>query len=169
MINFFSSNLIKVHPRDIHAKLKWNPMNYFTEEDFLSLLKSHSGNKPRQQQPCFLPDQNFFKESRIGPPKEHSCQIIMKSIEPFWRRFLKFYDTSYSENNPRPRQPCFLSDQNFFKESKRGQPMEHSGQIILKSIEPFNRRRFFKFTIYHIVETSPVHGRAFFPEIGKRA
>ena len=107
---------------------------------------SYSGNKPPPRRPCFLLDQNFFKESRIGPPKEHSCQIIMKSIEPFWRRrFLKFYYTSYSENKTRPRRPCFFSDQNFFKESKRGPPKEHSCQIILKSIEPFWRRRFLKF------------------------
>ena len=120
---------------------------------------SHSGNKLHPRRPCFLLDQNFFKESQKGPPKEHSCQIIMKSIEPFWRRrFLKFYYTSYSENNPRPRWPCFLSDQNFFKESKRGSPKEHSCQIIMKSNEPFYRRRFFKFTICHIVETSPSHG-----------
>ena len=120
---------------------------------------SYSGNKPRPWQPCFFQDQKFFKESWKGPPKEHSCQIILKSIEPFWRRrFLKFYYMPYSENKPRPQRPCFLSDQNFFKESKKDPPKEHSCQIIMKSIEPFYSRRFFKFTICHIVKTSPAHG-----------
>jgi hypothetical protein len=113
----------------------------------------YSENKPPSPRwPCFLSDQNFFKESKRGPIKEDSNYIIMKSIEPLWRR--RFFKVSlyaiYSENKPRPRQPCFLSDQNFFKESKRGPPKEHSYQIIMKSIEPLWRRRFFKVSLYAI-------------------
>ena len=64
----------------------------------------------------------------------------------------------YSEHKPRPWRPCFLLDQNFFKESLKGPPKEHSCHIIMESIDPFYRRRFFKFTICCIVKTSPAHG-----------
>jgi hypothetical protein len=86
-------NLKEVHPRNIHTKLQRNPLRHYGEEDFLKFhYMSHSENKPRPRQPCFLSDQNFFKESKRGPPKEHSYQITMKSIEPFWRRrFFKFF------------------------------------------------------------------------------
>ena len=111
----------------------------------------YSENMPRPPWPYFLLDQNIFKEPRRGPPKKHSYQIIMKFIEPLWRRsFLKFRYMPYSENKPRPRRPCFLLDQNFFKESKTGPPKEHSYQITMKSIEPFWRRRFFKVSLYVI-------------------
>ena len=86
-INFFSRSLQEGNPRNNHTKLQWNPLSHYGEEDFLKLhYMSYSENKPRPRRPCFLSDQNFFKESGIGLPKEHSCQIIMKSIEPLWRR-----------------------------------------------------------------------------------
>ena len=37
----------------------------------------------RPWRPCFLLHQNFFNESERGPPKEHSCQIRMKSMKSF--------------------------------------------------------------------------------------
>ena len=130
---------------------------------------SYSENKPSPQRPCFLSDQNFFKESERGPPKEHLCQIIMKSIKPFWRRrFLKFYYMSYSKNKPRPRRPCFLPDQNFFKESKRGPPKEHLCQIIMNSIQPFWRRRSLKFFGFVAMATRVLHRTIFFEGIQKR-
>ena len=53
---------------------------------------SHSENKPRPRRPRFLSDQNFLKESKRGPPKEHSYQITMESIEVLWRR--RFFKVS---------------------------------------------------------------------------
>ena len=70
---------------------------------------TYNENKLLPQRPCFLLDENFFKESKRGPPKEHSCQIKMKFIEPFWsRRIFKVPPyVMYSENKPRPQQPHF--------------------------------------------------------------
>ena len=61
----------------------------------------------------------------------HSIQCHWAILEK--KIFLKFCYMSYSENKLRPRWPCFLSDQNFFKESKRGPPKEHSCPITMKS------------------------------------
>ena len=81
-------------------------------------------------------------------------------MEPLWRRrFFKFHYMSYSENKPRPRQPCFLLDFFFVKESKSGPPKEHSYQLTMKSIEPLWGRRIFKVSLYNaIVKISPAHG-----------
>ena len=59
--------------------------------------------------------------------------------------FLKLHYVSYSENKPRPWRPCFSSDQNFFKESERTPPKEHSCKRTMKSNKWFQRRRFLKF------------------------
>ena len=52
---------------------------------------------------------------------------------------------SYSENKPCSWRSCVLSDQNFFKESKRDPPKENSCQIIMQSIEPCGEEDFLKF------------------------
>jgi len=114
----------------------------------------------------FLSDQNFFNKCERGPPKNQSCQIIMKSIEPFWRRgFLKVHYMLYSENKPRIWRPCFLFDENFFKISKRGPPKELSCQIIMKSIKPFWRRWFLKFQYMLYSENKPRPRRPCFCQI----
>ena len=64
--------------------------------------------------------------------------------------FLKFHYMLYCENKPRPRRPCFLLDHNFFNESKRTSPKEHSYQITIKSIEPLWRKRILKISLYAI-------------------
>ena len=92
-IKISSRNLKEVHPRNIHTKLQCNPLSHYGEEEFLKFhYMLYSENKPRPRRPCFLSNQNFFKESERGLPKEHSYQIIMKSIQPLWRRrFFKFF------------------------------------------------------------------------------
>ena len=116
----------------------------------------YSENKPRPRWPCFLLDQNFFKESIRSPPKKQSYQIIVKSIESLWRRrFFKFHYMLYSENFPHPRRPCFFVGSIFFKESTRGSPKEHSYQITMKSIEALWRRRLFKFHYMLYSEIQP--------------
>ena len=113
----------------------------FWRSSFLRFVMSYSESKPHPRRPCFLSDQNFFNESKRGSPKEHSCQIIMKSMEPLWRRrFLKFHYICHIVKISPPMAAMFFVGSIFFKESKRVPPKVHSCQIIMKSIEPFWRR-----------------------------
>ena len=46
-----------------------------------------SESKPRPWRPCFLWDQNSFKESKRGPPKENSYHFVE---EDFFIIFISF-------------------------------------------------------------------------------
>ena len=151
-IKISSRNLKEVHPRNIHTKLQWNPLSHYGEEDFLSfticyivkISPTHGGH-------VFCRINFFSRNLQEGNPRNNHTKLQWNPLSHYGEEdFLKFHYMSYSENKPRPRRPCFLSDQNLFKESERGPPKEHSYQIIMKSIEPLWRRRFFKVSLYAI-------------------
>ena len=99
-----------------------------------------------------------------GSPKEHSCQVILKSVQWFLtRRILKFSIQIYRENKPRPWRPCFLTIHNYLNNLGRGSPSNHFCKVILKSIHWFLKRRFFKFVLYrYIGKISPAPWRQCF-------
>ena len=108
----------KGHPRNIPVKLFQNLTSSFGEEDFLRISSCpHSARNPHSPEPCLRTDQNFANNFWKGSPKEHSCEIILKSDQRFLRRrFLK----NYLKNSVSlPWQPEFLMESNsvnIFKE-----------------------------------------------------
>ena len=77
----------KGHPRNIHVKLFQNLTYSFGEEHFLRISSCpYSAKSPHSPEPCLLTDQNFANNFWKGSPKEHSCEIISKSDQHFWRR-----------------------------------------------------------------------------------
>ena len=77
-------------------------------------------------------------------PKEHFYQIILKSIQLVLTR-LKFSEKISKENRSHPLVAMFLMNHDGQKNNLgRGSPKEHFYQIILKSVQWFLTRRFFK-------------------------
>ena len=77
----------KGHPRNIPAKLFQNLTSAFGEEDFLRISSCpDSERSPHSLEPCLRTDQNFANNFWKGSPKEHSCEIILKSDQWFRRR-----------------------------------------------------------------------------------
>ena len=90
-----------------------------------------------------------------GSPKEHFCKIIWKSVQWFTtRRFLKFSIWIYRENKPRPLVAMFFTNPNGLNNLGRGSPKEQFCNIILKSVQWFRTRRFFKFFVKKIIFSS---------------
>ena len=74
--------------------------------------------------------------------------VILKSVQWFLtRRFLKFSIQIYRENKPRPWRPHFLKNSNGLNNLGRESLKEHFRKIILKSVQWFLTRRFFKFLV----------------------
>ena len=98
----------KGYQRNIPVKLFQNLTNGFGE-DFLRISSCpYSARSPHSPEPCLWTDQNFANNFLKGSPKEHSCEIILKSDQPFLRRFFKNYLNSISL----PWQPEFFMESN---------------------------------------------------------
>ena len=70
-------------------KLFQNLTSGFREEDFLrKSLCPYSARSPHSPEPCFGTNQNFADTVWKGLSKEHSYEIISKSVHQFLRRFL---------------------------------------------------------------------------------
>ena len=83
---------------------------------------------------------NLGRES----PNKHFCQIIWKSVQWFLtRKFLQFSIWIYRET----WRPCFMTNPNGLNNLGRGSSKEHFCNIILKSVQWFRTRRFFKFLV----------------------
>ena len=133
----------KRHPRNIPVKLFQNLTSSFGEEDFLRISSCpYSARSPHSPEPCLRTDQNFANSFWKGSPKEHSCEIILKSDQPFLRR--RFFK-NYSKNSiSLPWQPEFLLESNSVNNFWRGPPKEHSCQVWSKLAQRFGRRRCLK-------------------------
>ena len=136
----------KGHSKNIPVKLFQNLTSSFEEEDFLRISSCpYSARSPHSPEPCLCMDQNFAFTFLKGSPKEHSCEIISKSDQQFWRtRFLRISSCPYSARSPQSPEPCLWMDQNFANNFWKGSPKEHSCEIISKSDQRFQRRRFLK-------------------------
>ena len=129
----------KGHPRDILVKLFQNLTSGFGEEDFLRISSCpYSARSSHSPEPCLWTDQNFTNNFWKGSPKEHSCEIILKSDQRFLRRFFK----NYLKNSISLLwQPEFLMESNSVNNFWRGPPKEHSCQVWSKLAQWFVRRR----------------------------
>ena len=133
----------KGHPRNIHVKLFQNLTRGFGEEDFLRISSCpYSARSPHSPEPCLWMDQNFANNFWKGSPKEHSCEIILKSDQSFLRR--RFFKNYVKISISLPWQPEFLMGSNSVNNFWRGPPKEHSCQIWSKLAQGFGRRRCLK-------------------------
>ena len=129
----------KGHPRNIPVKLFQNLTSGFGEEDFLRISSCPYGTRsPHSPEPCLWTDQNFANNFRKGSPKEHSCEIILKSDQPFLRR--RFFKNYLKISISLPWQPEFLMESNSVNNFWRGPPKEHSCQVWSKLALRFGRR-----------------------------
>ena len=130
----------KGHPRNIPVNFFKNLTRGFGEEDFLRISSCpYSARSPHSPEPFLWTDQNFANNFWKGSPKEHSCEIILKSDQRFLRRrFLKNY-LKYSVSLP--WQPEFLMESNSVNYFWRGLPKEHSCQVWSKLAQQFGKRR----------------------------
>ena len=86
-IKISGTNFEKGHPRNNPVKLFQNHTSHFREKEFLRISSCPYGTRsPHSPVPCLSTDQNFANNFLIGSPKEHSCEIISKSDQPFQRR-----------------------------------------------------------------------------------
>ena len=92
----FANKFWKGHPRNIPAKLFQNLTSGFEEELLRISSCPYSARSPHSPEPCLWTDQNFANNFWKGSPKEHSCEIILKSDQRFLRRFLNNYLKKFS-------------------------------------------------------------------------
>ena len=154
---------VEDHQRNISAKLYGNRSSGFGQEDFYIYLYRYIGKispPPPTPPPPPPPPTHTHTGGHVfwriqmannlgrGSPKEHFCQVILKSVQWFLtRRFLKFSILIYRENKPHPWRPYFLTNQKGLNNLGRGSPKEHFCEIILKWVQWFRTRRFLKFSI----------------------
>ena len=106
----------------------------------------------------FIHGSNFHEQFLKGSPKENSCEIISKFDQRFQRRrffkdFLRISSCPDSARSPHSPEPCLWTDQNSTHKFLKGSPKEHSCEIISKSKDRFQTRRFFyEFFHVHIVQ-----------------
>ena len=133
----------KGHPRNIPVKLFQNLTSGFGGEDFLRISSCpNSARSPHTPEPCLWTDQNFANNFWKGSPKEHSCEIILKSDQPFLRR--RFFKNYLKNSISLPWHPEFLMESNSLNNFWRGPPKEHSCQVWSKLAQRFGRRRCLK-------------------------
>ena len=133
----------KGHPRNIPVKLFQYLTSGFWEEDLLRIFSCpYSARSPHSPEPCLWTDQNFANKFWKGAPNEHSCEIILKSDQPFLRR--RFFKNYLKISISLPWQPEFLMESNSVNNFWRGPPKEHSCQVWSKLAQRFGRRRCLK-------------------------
>ena len=76
--------------------------------------------------------------------------------------FLKISSCPYSARSPHSPEPCLRTNQNFKNSFWKGSPKEHSCEIISKSDQQFQRRRFFKNFFMSVKCKKPPFTRAMF-------
>ena len=90
-----------------------------------------------------------IKILRTGFEKGHLRNIPVKLLQNLTSSFgeedfLRIYSCPYSARSPPFTRAIFLADQNFANNYWKGSPKEHSCEIISKSDQRFQRKRFLK-------------------------
>ena len=136
----------KGHPRNIPVKLFQNLTNSFGEEDFLRISSC-----PYIVQEAPIHQSHVFGRIKIlqtifekGHPRNIPAKLFQNLTSGFEEDFLRISSCPYSARSPHSPEPCLWTDQNFRNSSWTGSPKEHSCEIISKSDQGFQRRRFFK-------------------------
>ena len=136
----------KGHPRNIPVKLFQNLTSSFGEKSFLRIsscpcsVKSTYSPEPYYRQ--IKISQRIFEK---GHPRNIPLKLFQNLTSSFREEdFLRISTCPYSARSPHSPEPCFWADQNFANNFWKGSPKEHSYEIISKSDQWFQRRRFLK-------------------------
>ena len=90
----------------------------------------------------FMDGSKFFEE---GHQRNISVKIFQNLTSSFREEdLLRISSCPYSARSSHSPEPCFWADQNFTSTFWKGSPKEHSCEIISKSDQRFQRRRFLK-------------------------
>ena len=137
----------KGHQRNNPVKLFQNLTRRFRGEEFWRIsLKSTQWKKPLPTVAMFL-DGSKYREQFL---KKVTQGTILRNYSKFWpavsekKIFKEFLHARLLQKVSPPWRPCFTTDQNFANDFWKGSPKEHSCEIISKSDQGFQRRRFFK-------------------------
>ena len=105
----FANNVWKGSPKEHFCEIISKSDQQFQRRDFLRISScTYSARSLHSPEPCSWTDQNFANNLWKGSPKEHSCEIILKSDQCFQRsRFFKNFS---------------WTDQNFATISVKGHP-----------------------------------------------
>ena len=79
-----------------------------------------------------------------GHQRNISLKLFQNLTSSFGEDFLRISSCPYSARSPHSPEPCFWVDQNFSNMFRKRSPKEHSCEIISKSDQQFQRRRFLK-------------------------
>ena len=80
-----------------------------------------------------------------GHPRNIPVKLFQNRTSGFWEEdFLRISSCRYSARSPHSPEPHFWMDQNFTTSFWKGSPKEHFHEIISKSDQRFQRRRFLK-------------------------
>ena len=84
----FTNNFWKGSPKEHSCEIISKSDLQFRKRRFFKnfFMSLYSARSPNSSKPCFWADQNFANKFWKGLPKEHSCKIISKSDQRFWRR-----------------------------------------------------------------------------------
>ena len=105
----------------------------------------YSAGSPISPEPCLWTDQNFGNILEKGRPLNIPVKLFQNRTSSFQEEdFLRISSCLYSARRPHSPEPCFWMDQNFTNNFWKGSLKEHSCEIIIKSDQRFQRRRFFK-------------------------
>ena len=134
----------KGHSRNIPVKLFQNLTSSFKVEDFLRISSCpYSARSPHSPEPCLWTDHNFANIFEKGHPRNIPVKLFQNLTSSFREEdFLRISSCPYSARSPHSPEPCFWADQNFANSFWKGSPKEHSCEIISKSDQWFQRKRF---------------------------
>ena len=123
----FANNFWKGSPKEHSCKIISKSDQRFLRRRFKNFSCPYSARSPHSPEPCLWMDQNFTNNFWKGSPKEHSCEIIVKSDLPFLR--IRFLKNCLKNSILLPWQPEFLMESNSVTNLWRGPPKEHSCQV----------------------------------------
>ena len=152
----------KGHQRNIPVKFLQNLASGFGEEDFLRITSC----------PCSARSTHVYVQIKIsrtvfekGNPRNIPVKLFQNVTSGFRKEdFLWTFSCLYSAKSPHSPEPCLWMDQNFANKFCKGSHKEHSREIISKSDQRFQRRRFFKNFFMSIKCKKPQFTRAMFME-----
>ena len=90
-------------------------------------------------------DGNLRTSFEKGHLRNIPVKLFQNQTSSFWEEdFLRISSCQYSARSPHSPEPCFWTDQNFANNFQKRSPKEHFCEIISKSDQRFQRRRFLK-------------------------
>ena len=104
----------------------------------------------------FFDNPNGLNNLGTESQRNNSAKLYSNWSNGFWQEeLLSFLYRYIGKMSPAPWRPCFLTNPNGLNNLGRESPKEHFCKIIWKSVQWFQTRRFFKFSISIYRENKP--------------